>query len=207
MSRINVHAIRREQIIAATQRVLARKGWAATTFVDICKEAGISEGVLTYHFKDKDEILLALLEHISQTSNDLFFSLLQEQTSWQEKLRFIVESSLSSTEEEREISRLNLHLLSLAAQRPEIAERLRQTYASTLKRAQNEIEQALVQGQMKRRDTAAIAAVLQMLVIGMSFGSLMLDFTVSTGQLTDEMLTLLGTYLERDQSNQEQQPG
>jgi AcrR family transcriptional regulator len=203
MSRVNVHAIRREQILAAAQRVLAHKGWAATTFADICKEAGISGGVLTYHFKDKDEILLALLEHVSQTSNDLFFSLLQEQTSWQKKLSFIVQSNLPSSEEEREMSQLNLHLLSLAAQRPEIAERLRQTYASTMHRAQDEIEQAMKQGQIKRGNSAAIAAVLQMLVIGMSFGSLMLDFTVSTEQLTDEMLTLLRTYLDIDKKGQE----
>src|SRR6266849_6959669 len=126
MNRVDIHPHRRQQIITGAERLLARNGWAATTFADICKEAGISNGVLTYHFKDKDEILLAVLENVSRTSTDRFFSLLQEQTSWQDKLDLIIRSSLSSTEEERELSRLNLHLLSLAAQRPEIALRLRQ---------------------------------------------------------------------------------
>jgi TetR/AcrR family transcriptional regulator, transcriptional repressor of bet genes len=204
MGRVDVHAIRREQILAAAERLLARNGWARTTFADICKEAGISNGVLTYHFKDKDEILLAVLEKVSRTSSDRFFSLLQEQTSWPGKLDLIVHSNLSSTAEEREMSMLNLHLLSLAAQRPEIAQRLRQTYAFSMQRAQAEIEQAIEQGQIKRHDSAAVAAVIQMLVIGMSFGSLILDLTVPTEQLMDEVLTLLRCYLGTDDEEQKQ---
>ena len=204
MNRVDIHPHRRQQIITGASRLLARKGWAATTFADICQEAGISNGVLTYHFKDKDEILLAVLENVSRTSTDRFFSLLQEHTSWQEKLKLIVQSSLSSTEEERELSRLHLHLLSLAAQRPEIAQRLRQTYTSTMQRAQAEIEQAEEQGQIKRHDPAAVAAVIQMLVIGMSFGSLMLDLNVPPQQLMDEVLTLLRCYLERESEKREE---
>ena len=204
MGRVDIHAIRREQILAAAERLLASKGWARTTFADICKEAGISNGVLTYHFKDKDEILLAVLENVSRTSNDRFFSLLQEQISWPGKLDLIVRSNLASTDKEREMSILNLHLLSLAAQRPEIAQRLRQMYASSMQHAQVEIAQGIEQGQVKRHDPAAVAAVLQMLVIGMSFGSLMLDLTVPTEQLMDEVLTLLRCYLGIDDREQEQ---
>jgi TetR/AcrR family transcriptional regulator, transcriptional repressor of bet genes len=204
MGRVDVHKIRREQILAAAERLLARNGWARTTFADICKEAGISNGVLTYHFKDKDEILLAVLEKVSRTSSDRFFSLLQEQPSWPGKLDLIVHSNLSSTAEEREMSMLNLHLLSLAAQRPEIAQRLRQTYAFSMQRAQAEIEQAIEQGQIKRHDSAAVAAVIQMLVIGMSFGSLILDLSVPTEQLMDEVLALLRCYLGTDVEEQKQ---
>jgi AcrR family transcriptional regulator len=204
MNRVDVHPHRRQQIIIAASHLLARKGWAATTFADICKEAGISNGVLTYHFKDKDEILLAVLENVSRTSTDRFFALLQEHSSWQEKLKLIVESSLSSSEEERELSRLNLHLLSLAAQRPDIAQRLRQTYTSTMQRAQAEIEQAQERGQIKRHDPEAVAAVIQILVIGMSFSSLMLDLSVSTEHLMDEVLALLNCYLEGERNGQEE---
>lgn len=205
MGRIDVHAIRREQILAASEHLLARNGWAATTFADICQEAGISNGVLTYHFKDKDEILLAVLEKVTRTYQDRFFSLLQQQLSWPDKLDLIIRSNFSSTEEQREMSLLNLHLLSLAAQRPEIAQRLRQMYASALQRGQAEIEQAIAQDQVKQRDPAAISMVLQMLVIGISFGSLMLDLTVPTEQLINELLAFLRCYLEMDGAKQEKQ--
>ncbi len=205
MGRVDVHAIRREQILAAAERLLARKGWTGTTFADICQEAGISNGVLTYHFKDKDEILLAVLENVTRRYQDRFFALLHKQTSWQDKLDLIVRSNFSSTQEQHDMSLLNLHLLSLAAQRPEIGQHLRRMYAVSLLGGQAEIEQAIEQGQVKRRDPAAVAAVIQMLVIGLSFGSLMLDLPVSTQQLVDEVLTLLRCYLETDDRVQEQQ--
>ena len=205
MGRIDVHAIRREQILAASEHLLARNGWAATTFADICQEAGISNGVLTYHFKDKDEILLAVLEKVTRMYQDRFFSLLQQQLSWPDKLDLIIRSNFSSTEEQREMSLLNLHLLSLAAQRPEIAQRLRQMYASALQRGQAEIEQAIAQDQVKQRDPAAVSMVLQMLVIGISFGSLMLDLTMPIEQLIDELLAFLRCYLEMDDAEQEKQ--
>jgi len=43
-----------------------------------------------------------------------------------------------------------------------------------------------------------------MLVIGVSFGSLMLDINVPTDQLMDEVLILLRCYLETDNEGQEQ---
>ncbi len=203
MGRIDVHGIRREQILAAAERLLARNGWAGTTFADICQEAGISNGVLTYHFKDKDEILLAVLEQVTRRYQDRFFSLLQQQISWPDKFDLIVRSNFSNTEEQREMSRLHLHLLSLAAQRPEIAVRLRQMYMSSLQRGQAEIEQAMAQGQVKRRDPRAVAMVIQLLVIGVSFGSLMLDLTLPAEQLIDELLAFLRCYLEMNDAEQE----
>src|SRR5258708_23947514 len=121
MGRVDVHAIRREQILASAERLLARNGWAGTTFADICKEAGISSGVLTYHFKDKDEILLAGLEKVSRTSQDRFFSLLQEQTSWRSKLHPVLRNNISSKEAQRAPTRPHHPLRSLDAHLPRIS--------------------------------------------------------------------------------------
>ncbi len=203
MGRVDVHAIRREQILIAARHLLARKGWAGTTFADICQEAGISGGVLTYHFKDKDEILLALLENVTQMYQDRFFSLLREQNSWSDKLEQIVRSNFTLTEEQREMNALHLHFLSLAAQRPEIAQRLRQMYTYAMGLGQAEIERAIKQGEIKRHDAQAVAAVIQMVVIGLSLGSLMLDLPTPVTQLIPESLTLLRTYLETDDEEQQ----
>ena len=64
MNRVDVRGIRRKQILDATKRVVVEKGWTEVTILDICHEAGISSGVITYHFQNKDEIMFALLEEI-----------------------------------------------------------------------------------------------------------------------------------------------
>lgn len=200
MGRVDVHAIRREQILDAAERLLAHKGWAGTTFADICKEAGVSNGVLTYHFKDKDTILLALLERVSQVNADRASSLLlQELTSLSDKLALVIHRNLACEEEQREMGLLSLHLLSLATQRPEIAQRL----TEHLQKSHAKIVQAIEQSQCRRDNPAAAATLMQMLLMGVAFGSLVLDLTVPVEQLMDEVVTLLHCYLEIDNEVQE----
>lgn len=54
-------AVRRTQLIDATIAVLARKGYAALTVADVAKEAGLSPGIVIFHFTSKDELLAAVL--------------------------------------------------------------------------------------------------------------------------------------------------
>jgi TetR/AcrR family transcriptional repressor of bet genes len=52
---------RRQQLIAATMRVLARKGFAQTTLSDVAAEAGVSHGLVNFHFESKEKLLTATL--------------------------------------------------------------------------------------------------------------------------------------------------
>jgi len=48
---------RRDEVLAATWRVIARHGLAGTTVRKIAREAGYSAGVLAHYFNDKQDIL------------------------------------------------------------------------------------------------------------------------------------------------------
>lgn len=66
MGRLNITAVRRQQIIDATLRVLARKGWNDTSIDEISKEADVSRGLVSYHFGDKSALLAGVLERCEQ---------------------------------------------------------------------------------------------------------------------------------------------
>lgn len=51
---------RREQMVDAAIVVLARDGYAKTTFARIAEQAGISPGLITYHFGTRDELFAAI---------------------------------------------------------------------------------------------------------------------------------------------------
>jgi AcrR family transcriptional regulator len=57
MPKIVDHEQRRQEVLAATWRVIARVGLDATTIRRIADEAGHSVGVLTHYFADKEDIL------------------------------------------------------------------------------------------------------------------------------------------------------
>ena len=56
--RLPVSEARRAQITSATITVLARRGYAGTSFEAICRQAGLSsKRLISYHFADKEELL------------------------------------------------------------------------------------------------------------------------------------------------------
>jgi len=60
-----IEQARQKQIIEATIKVLAEYGYVNTSFVRIAKQAGISPGLISYHFKDKKELTVKILETIA----------------------------------------------------------------------------------------------------------------------------------------------
>lgn len=52
----------RERILAATFRVVARDAISGTRVPSIAIEAGVSQGILFYHFETKEKLLLSLLD-------------------------------------------------------------------------------------------------------------------------------------------------
>lgn len=55
-------AERREQIIDALERCLARAGWDRATIDEVAREAGLSKGAVYGHFPSKRTLLIGMLE-------------------------------------------------------------------------------------------------------------------------------------------------
>jgi AcrR family transcriptional regulator len=62
-----IHAARRKQLVSSAIEVIAEVGLARASTVRIAQHAGVSRGVLTYHFRDRAE----LVEHVLQAVYDL----------------------------------------------------------------------------------------------------------------------------------------
>jgi TetR/AcrR family transcriptional repressor of bet genes len=59
----------RSQIVAALLPVLARKGYAKATVVEIARQAGLAPGLIHYHFANKREILVSLVLSMVEYAN------------------------------------------------------------------------------------------------------------------------------------------
>lgn len=58
--------VRRQQLIDATIVVLARKGYSALTVADVAKTAGLSVGIINFHFESKEKLLASCLSHLAE---------------------------------------------------------------------------------------------------------------------------------------------
>lgn len=64
-------AERREQILAAAYDVAAQEGLEGTTIMQVALAAGLSPGLVMFHFKSKRLLLLALLDRLLRTTTVL----------------------------------------------------------------------------------------------------------------------------------------
>jgi AcrR family transcriptional regulator len=64
-------AVRREQIIQAAYEVASRRGLARLTVRQVASRARLSAGLVLFHFKSKDQLIVALLDWLLATTTVL----------------------------------------------------------------------------------------------------------------------------------------
>jgi TetR/AcrR family transcriptional regulator, transcriptional repressor of bet genes len=72
MGRPSNKELRRSQIGDAFQHVLAARGYGGATIVEIARAAGVPQGLVHYHFRDKEEMLLVLVARFSKLVSTRF---------------------------------------------------------------------------------------------------------------------------------------
>lgn len=103
MKTFDVAPLRREQIVLATIRCLARVGYSRLTMKDVAREARVSQGILHYYFADKRAILVAALKRIV---GDLERRVIQEAAGCRDprqQLRALIDACLFVATAKREI--------------------------------------------------------------------------------------------------------
>ena len=68
---------RRQQLIDATMKCIAKKGMSSTTLSDVAGTAGLSQGIVNLHFESKDNLLNETLRYIADEYKTQFDSALQ----------------------------------------------------------------------------------------------------------------------------------
>jgi len=57
---------RRQQLIDSTMASIAKRGLADTTMGDVAKGANLSHGIVNFHFKSKDQLLVETLRYVTE---------------------------------------------------------------------------------------------------------------------------------------------
>ncbi|ESZ02918.1 transcriptional regulator BetI [Mesorhizobium sp. M1060] len=56
--------VRQQQLIEATIDSLAKRGYSETTMADVADGAGLSRGIVNFHFESKEKLLIATLQYM-----------------------------------------------------------------------------------------------------------------------------------------------
>ncbi|MGR6874708.1 TetR/AcrR family transcriptional regulator [Pseudomonas sp. HK3] len=86
---------RRAQIILGLQVSMAQKGYEKASIQSIAKAASLSSGLIHYHFKTKQEILVALINNLNNSAQDRFNAYLEQANTPTERLHAYIDAALA----------------------------------------------------------------------------------------------------------------
>lgn len=86
---------RRQEIVNGLMLAMADKGYEKASIQSIAKAAGLSPGLIHYHFKTKLEILVALTHQLSEQAEQRFAQLSEDATTAQQKLEAYIDAALA----------------------------------------------------------------------------------------------------------------
>jgi TetR/AcrR family transcriptional regulator, fatty acid metabolism regulator protein len=92
---------RRAQIVDCAIDAIAELGYAKASVDQIAKRAGVSKGVITYHFPSKDEIVRAIIAKVFAMGRAYMEPRIMAETSAAGRLRAYIESNLAFIDSHR----------------------------------------------------------------------------------------------------------
>ena len=94
MARSSNTDARRAQITGALLAVIARHGYEKATIQAIAAQAGLAPGLIHYHFKSKQEILVSLIDTMAQAAHARYASVLGDAVEPARRLRAYLHARL-----------------------------------------------------------------------------------------------------------------
>jgi transcriptional repressor BetI len=119
--RTRIEDIRRIELIEAAHRIFLRDGLKGLTTIRICHEAGMSQGILTYYFKDKEQVLFEMVRFANRRLMDaVVVNLRQAETRW-DRLIAIIDGNFPEEKFERNTANAWVSFYAEAAHNPRYA--------------------------------------------------------------------------------------
>jgi AcrR family transcriptional regulator len=103
------------ELVRSTYRVMARRGSHRLSLQDIAEEAGVSKGLLLYHFKSKDNLLLATMRWALQRTAERIRRGTADAPDARAALRSLVDAVFVSPQLNRDFHLFYLDLVEHAA--------------------------------------------------------------------------------------------
>jgi AcrR family transcriptional regulator len=214
-ARIDIASIRREQIVEAAVAIIAERGLPRLSLSEIENRIGMSRGQLTYYFKTKEAILLAVFDRLvelmhQREGQDIAAgeATCWEPKSWEEVVQWVLGKILEQPPAHPEFGALQYTFLSQLGHREDFRLRLASLYGEWRGHMA-----AILGGQYGRSpaDKAfparSLASLIQALFHGIAMQVAADPDAVNRKEIVELCLDMLSTYLEKQRRNQPRMRG
>jgi AcrR family transcriptional regulator len=202
--RIDIARIRREQIVEAAASVIAEKGLQRLSLSEIEKKVGLSRGQLTYYFKAKEDILLAVFDRLlllmcRQHGGDPDMKVQDHpyyRLPWLDIFAMLLDTLMRQPPQNPEFHALQYTFLSQVGHRADFRERLAKLYEEWRSNGSRHLSRDLTDHPPARAiSPRAMASLTQAILHGLVMQSVVDPEAFDPKEVADLCLDMIRNYL------------
>jgi AcrR family transcriptional regulator len=177
--KLGMAPVRREQIVRATIRCLARDGYAGLTMKRVAADAGVSQGILHYYFRDKAAMLAAAALRVTADLDRRVATETRGARDARGRLRAVIRACLRTAVENRDFWTVFIEFWGEAFHDRRLAAVNRQAYARARRLIGAGVARGVAAGEFRAVDVGEAATVSLALLDGLA-----LQLTFDPGLMT-----------------------
>lgn len=164
---------RRAAVAAATFDLLARESFSALTLDRVAEEAGVSKGLVSYYFGNKDQLIVAAIRQYHDAQAAMLRAIVDGDQPLSERLDSLIAAAFIGREAvEREV-RFQSEVWSYAKTNPEAREAIGSSYRVFREACAELLRGGIDRGEVRMRDPAdditSVYLVIHALIDGLTF--------------------------------------
>lgn len=168
MSKPDVTAERKDQIVRATVECITKHGYHNFSMQDVARTAGVSKGIIHYYFLNKDDLMMSVLDRVA---GDIERVLGQEMDAIQDpvqKLKIFMSVSFGIVKNTKEYYQVNMDFWTQINQKKEVRQVISRHYSKFRETCARVIEEGIRVGAFKKVDPNVYASYVIAVIDGLS---------------------------------------
>jgi TetR/AcrR family transcriptional regulator, fatty acid metabolism regulator protein len=168
MSKADVAAERKDQIVRATVDCITKNGYHNFSMQDVARTAGVSKGIIHYYFLNKDELMMSVLDKVAGDIERVIASEMQNSPDPKHKLEVFVDVCFDVVRSTKEYYQVNMDFWTQINQKPQVRAVISEHYAKFREAAADVIREGIKSGIFRKVEASQYASFIIAVIDGLS---------------------------------------
>lgn len=168
MSKPDVAAERKDQIVRATVDCITKHGYHNFSMQDVARTAGVSKGIIHYYFLNKDDLMMSVLDKVAGDIEHIIAADMESITNPIEKVKVFIAVAFDVVRSTKEYYQVNMDFWTQINQKKEVRQVISRHYAQFRDSCAKVIEEGVKQGVFKQVDPHHYASIIIATIDGIS---------------------------------------
>ena len=197
MSKADVAAERKDQIVRATVECITKFGYHNFSMQDVARTAGVSKGIIHYYFLNKDELMMSVLSKVAGDIERVLSEDMGAISDPGKKLEVFVDVCFDVVRNTKEYYQVNIDFWTQINQKDPVRAVIAEHYRKFRETCSIVVDEGISQGMFKQTNAKEYASYIIALIDGLSLQWLFAPDDIDYDSVTCNVKSLILSGLKK----------